>query len=62
MKRTAAQSKKFLYNLLKIRMVDEYIADVYPTDVIKCPIHLSIGSEAVSVGVCSALKKADRVR
>lgn len=53
--------KKFLYNLLKIRLVEEYIADVYPTDVIKCPIHLSIGSEAVSVGVCSAMKKTDMV-
>ena len=58
---SAGQSKNFLYNLLKIRIVDEYIADVYPTDVIKCPIHLSIGSEAVSVGVCSALKKSDMV-
>ncbi len=57
----ASQSKNFLYNLLKIRLVDEYIADVYPTDVIKCPIHLSIGSEAVSVGICSALKKTDMV-
>src|SRR3989338_6759200 len=58
---SAGQSKNFLYNLLKIRIVDEYIADVYPNDVIKCPIHLSIGSEAVSVGVCFALKKKDFV-
>ena len=61
MKITAGQAKDFLYNLLLIRMADEYIASVYPTDVIKCPIHLSIGSEAVSVGVCLALKKSDMV-
>lgn len=55
------KAKKLLYFLLKIRLVDEFIAEVYPTDVIKCPVHLSLGSEAVSVGVCRALGRDDFV-
>lgn len=54
-------AKALLEKLLLIRVVDEEIAKIYPSDVIKCPIHLSTGSEAVSVGVCAALKKADNV-
>src|SRR3990167_10020665 len=61
MKISKSKAKKLLYYLLKIRLVEEDIASVYPNDVIKCPIHLSIGSEAVYVGVCFALKKKDFV-
>ena len=42
-------------SLYRIRRVEEEIARVYPTDKIKSPVHLSIGQEAVSVGVCAAL-------
>jgi TPP-dependent pyruvate/acetoin dehydrogenase alpha subunit len=41
--------------------VEEEIARVYPTDKIKSPVHLSIGQEAVSVGVCEALRPDDVV-
>jgi TPP-dependent pyruvate/acetoin dehydrogenase alpha subunit len=41
--------------------VEEEIAAIYPTDKIKSPVHLSIGQEAVSVGVCEALRKDDVV-
>ena len=47
--------------LLRIRRVEEEIARVYPTDVIKSPVHLSIGQEAVSVGLCEALRPGDAV-
>lgn len=47
--------------LYRIRRVEEEIARVYPTDRIKSPIHLSIGQEAVSVGVCAALRSDDVV-
>ncbi|MCB9948485.1 MAG: thiamine pyrophosphate-dependent dehydrogenase E1 component subunit alpha [Rhodospirillaceae bacterium] len=51
-----------LYESLRlIRRVEEAIADVYPTDRIKSPIHLSIGQEAVSVGVIDTLAPADIV-
>jgi TPP-dependent pyruvate/acetoin dehydrogenase alpha subunit len=47
--------------LYRIRRVEEEIAAVYPTDKIKSPVHLSIGQEAVSVGVCEALQPNDVV-
>lgn len=50
------------YRLLYlIRKVEERLIDIYHTDKIKSPIHLSIGQEAVSVGVCMALKETDVV-
>jgi TPP-dependent pyruvate/acetoin dehydrogenase alpha subunit len=48
-------------SLYRIRRVEERIADVYATDKIKSPVHLSIGQEAVAVGVCAALAKQDTV-
>ena len=48
-------------SLLRIRRVEEEVARVYPSDVIKSPVHLSIGQEAVSVGLCEALRPEDAV-
>ena len=48
-------------SLQRIRRVEEEIARVYPSDVIKSPVHLSIGQEAVSVGLCEALRPEDAV-
>ncbi|MFQ3593455.1 MAG: thiamine pyrophosphate-dependent enzyme, partial [Gemmataceae bacterium] len=47
--------------LYRIRRTEEEIARVYPTDCIKSPVHLSIGQEAVSVGVSEALAPDDIV-
>jgi TPP-dependent pyruvate/acetoin dehydrogenase alpha subunit len=44
-----------------IRRVEETTADIYHTDKIKSPIHLSIGQEPPSVGVCMALRPEDVV-
>ena len=44
-----------------IRVLEEETARVYPTDVIKSPVHLSIGQEFVSVGVCDALEPRDHI-
>lgn len=52
---------KFYRSLYRIRRVEEEIAKIYPTDKIKSPVHLSIGQEAVSVGVCEALRSDDVV-
>jgi TPP-dependent pyruvate/acetoin dehydrogenase alpha subunit len=46
-------------SLYRIRRVEEEIAKVYPSDKIVSPVHLSIGQEAISVGVCEALKADD---
>src|SRR5512139_779209 len=48
-------------SLYRVRRVEEEIARVYPSDKIKSPVHLSIGQEAVSVGVCAALRPDDVV-
>lgn len=50
---------KFYRSLYRIRRVEEEIARVYPTDKIKSPVHLSIGQEAIAVGVCETLQPAD---
>ena len=46
---------------LRIRMVEEKIIELYPSDQIQSPVHLSIGQEAVAVGVCAHLNKNDWV-
>ncbi|MBI3854230.1 MAG: thiamine pyrophosphate-dependent dehydrogenase E1 component subunit alpha [Planctomycetes bacterium] len=46
-------------SLFRIRRVEEEVARIYPTDKIKSPVHLSIGQEAVAVGVCDPLRKDD---
>ena len=53
--------KQIYAKLLLIRKVEELIVDLYPTDKIKSPVHLSIGQEAVSVGACLALEPSDIV-
>lgn len=52
---------RFHRSLYRIRRVEEEIAKIYPTDKIKSPVHLSIGQEAVAVGVCEALRSEDVV-
>jgi TPP-dependent pyruvate/acetoin dehydrogenase alpha subunit len=52
---------RFYRSLYRIRRVEEEIARIYPSDKIKSPVHLSIGQEAVSVGVCEALRPDDVV-
>src|SRR5262249_4242479 len=47
--------------LYRIRRVEEEVARVYPSDKIKSPVHLSIGQESVSVGICAALRPQDVV-
>lgn len=51
----------FYRQLYLIRRVEERISEIYPSDKIKSPVHLSIGQEAVAVGVCQALSPNDFV-
>ncbi len=55
------RSERIYRDLYRIRRVEEEIARAYPSDKIKSPVHLSIGQEAVSVGVCQALEANDIV-
>src|SRR6058998_1633582 len=52
---------RFYRSLYRIRRVEEEIARIYPSDKIKSPVHLSIGQEAVAVGVCETLRPDDVV-
>jgi TPP-dependent pyruvate/acetoin dehydrogenase alpha subunit len=51
--------EKLFYDALRIRLVEKKIIDLYPFDKIQSPVHLSIGQEAVAVGLCSQLKLND---
>lgn len=41
--------------LLRIRLIEEAIAARYAEQKMRCPVHLSIGQEAIAVGVCAHL-------
>ena len=47
------------YNMLRIRMVEEKIAELYPEQEMRCPVHLCIGQEAIAVGVCANISNKD---
>ena len=47
------------YKALRIRLVEECVIELYPSDKIQSPVHLSIGQEAVAVGVCQSLRPTD---
>jgi TPP-dependent pyruvate/acetoin dehydrogenase alpha subunit len=55
----AADIERVYRSLRLIRRVEEEIVRIYPTDRIKSPVHLSIGQEAVSVGICDVLRPDD---
>lgn len=46
---------KSFEQILRIRMVEETIAERYAEQEMRCPVHLSIGQEAVAVGACAAV-------
>jgi len=46
---------------VRIRKIEEKIIALYPSDIIQSPVHLSIGQEAVAVGLCAALNKNDKI-
>ena len=47
--------------MLKIRLTEKTISERYNEWEIRCPTHLSIGQEAVAVGVCNQLNNNDLV-
>lgn len=53
--------KRLYYQMLRIRKVEEKIAELYAEREMRCPVHLCIGQEAVGVGVCASLSRHDYV-
>jgi len=51
--------KDQFFQMLRIRKVELKISELYSEEEMRCPVHLSVGQEAVAVGVCSALEKKD---
>lgn len=48
-------------SMLRIRRVEEALADRYSEQEMRCPMHLCIGQEAIAVGVCSTLESSDQI-
>ncbi len=46
-------------HILRIRMIEEKIAQLYSQQQMRCPVHLCIGQEAIAAGVCANLLKKD---
>lgn len=53
--------KQLFFTMLRIRLVEEKVAELYPEQEMRCPIHLSIGQEAIAAGVCATLYPTDAV-
>ena len=45
--------------MMRIRLTEESIAERYSEGKMRCPTHLSVGQEAVAVGVCTNLSRED---
>jgi|MDSV01.1.fsa_nt_gb TPP-dependent pyruvate/acetoin dehydrogenase alpha subunit len=52
-------SKELLFQMKRIRVVEEEIARRYPEGEMRCPTHLSVGQEAVASAVGLALQNDD---
>lgn len=55
------EQEAFYRMMLRIRRIEEAIATYYVRQEMRCPMHLSIGQEAIAVGVCSRLRQVDGV-
>tara|TARA_B100000242_G_C43055458_1_gene493956 strand:+ start:13046 stop:14092 length:1047 start_codon:yes stop_codon:yes gene_type:complete len=53
--------EKFLYSMLLIRSCEYKIAEAKKEGLIKGPVHLGVGQEAIAVGIAHNLIKTDRV-
>lgn len=45
--------------MLRIRLIEEALAERYADQEMRCPMHLCIGQEAIAAGVCAALRPDD---
>lgn len=51
--------KDLYLRMLRIRLIEESIAERYSEQEMRCPVHLSVGQEGPAVGVCAALRPDD---
>ena len=57
----ASERRALFQVMLRIRIVEERIAELYPEHEIRCPTHLCIGQEAVPAGISVHLRRSDLV-
>lgn len=59
---TAVEDLRTMWRqMLRIRTVQDRIAEIYYEDEMRTPVHLCVGQEAAAVGVCHALRRGDLV-
>ena len=51
----------YLVSMMRIRMVERKLADARRDGLVGGPVHLSVGQEAVAVGVSASLRAGDRI-
>jgi TPP-dependent pyruvate/acetoin dehydrogenase alpha subunit len=57
----AGDVRRLYRGMRRIRLTEECISERYSEGEMRCPVHLSIGQEAASVGVCDVLERGDLV-
>lgn len=55
------KSSNLLERAYFIRCIEDKIIEIYPSDLIQSPLHLSIGQESLAVGVCANLTIEDQL-
>jgi len=61
MKISKKKKIKLYYEMLRIRQIETTISKKYYEQEMRCPVHLSVGQEAIAVGVCQNLSKKDKI-
>ena len=61
MKKNKNKKIEIFYSMIRMRMIEEKIAEKYSEQEMRCPVHLSIGQEAIASGICMNLQKKDQV-
>lgn len=52
---------KLLFEMIRMREIEYKIQREYSKEQMRCPIHLSVGQEAIPVGISNNLKKSDKI-
>lgn len=54
-----ATQRQLYRKISLIRHVELKIIEVYPSDIMQCPVHLSIGQESIAAALCAYLQPSD---
>ena len=61
MRITNTTLRDLYHSMLRIRYCEESLVKPIESGEVRCPVHLCTGQEAVSAGVCAALKQDDYI-